>query len=167
MPSRTGASPKPPANPHKIREAPAVYADRPRPALIDSNVWIDIFENDHAWFAWSSAALDRIGARSKLVINPVIYAEIAANFHTIEDIDASLLPYGVLREALPWPGAFLAAKAHQLYRKRGGVRRSTLPDFYIGAHASLAGYVLVTRDAQRYREYFPNLTIVAPPGNPP
>ena len=147
---------------HAVQEAAAVYDALARPVLVDSNVLIDIFENDPVWFEWSATMLERMGERCKLVLNPVIYAEIAAGFRTIEDLDAALAPFGMLREALPWEGGFLAAQAHKLYRKRGGARRSTLPDFYIGAHASLAGYTLLTRDAARYREYFPRLAITAP-----
>ncbi len=145
-----------------VKEAPVVYRAMARPVLVDSNVLIDIFENDAVWFEWSAAALERLGARCKLVINPVIYAEIAAGFAAIEDLDAALAPFGMVREALPWEAGFLAAQAHKLYRKRGGARRSTLPDFYIGAHASLSAYTLLTRDVARYREYFPRLAIVAP-----
>ena len=166
MPARKKSElrPYPKAKPRTLeaREAPAVYRAMARPVLVDSNVLIDIFENDPVWFEWSAAALERLGARSKLVINPVVYAEIAAGFGTIEDLDAALAPYGFLREALPWEAGFLAAQAHKLYRKRGGARRSTLPDFYIGAHASLAAYTLLTRDAARYREYFPQLVVTAP-----
>lgn len=145
-----------------VKEAPAMYRAMARPVLVDSNVLIDIFENDLVWFEWSAAALERLGARSKLVINPVINAEVAAGFATIEDLDAALAPFGMVREALPWEAGFLAAQAHKLYRMRGGARRSTLPDFYIGAHASLSAYTLLTRDAARYREYFPRLVVTAP-----
>ncbi len=153
---------KPNPHPPVVREAPAVYRALARPVLVDSNVLIDIVENDPVWYEWSAAALERLGTRSKLVINPVIYAEIAGGYATIEDLDAALAPFGFLREALPWEAGFLAAQAHKLYRKRGGARKSTLPDFYIGAHASLAAYTLLTRDAARYREYFPQLVITAP-----
>ncbi len=162
MPASKRPYPKPVPRAHAVREAPAVYDALARPVLVDSNVLIDIFENDPVWFEWSATMLERLGERCKLVLNPVIYAEIAAGFRTIEELDAALAPFGMLREALPWEGGFLAAQAHKLYRKRGGARRSTLPDFYIGAHASLAGYTLLTRDAARYREYFPRLTITAP-----
>ena len=166
MPARTksGLRPYPKQKPRAlaVKEAPAVYRAMARPVLVDSNVLIDIFDNDPVWFEWSAAALERLGARCKLVINPVIYAEIAAGFTTIEDLDAALAPFGMVREALPWEAGFLVAQAHKLYRRRGGARRSTLPDFYIGAHASLSAYTLLTRDAARYREYFPQLVVTAP-----
>lgn len=145
-----------------VNEAPAVYRAMARPVLVDSNVLIDIFGNDPVWFKWSATALERLGARCKLVINSVIYAEVAAGFATIEALDAALAPFGMVREALPWEAGFLAAQAHKLYRRRGGARRSTLPDFYICAHASLSAYTLLTRDAARYREYFPQLVVTAP-----
>ena len=145
-----------------VREPPALYAALARPVLVDSNVLIDIFSDDPVWFEWSAGALENLGKRSKLAINPIVYAEVAAGFDSIEALDAALGPYAMTRESLPWEAGFLAAQAHKRYRRRGGTRRSTLPDFYIGAHASTAGYTLLTRDAQRYRDYFPHLVITGP-----
>jgi hypothetical protein len=96
------------------------------------------------------------------VINPIVYAEIAAGFDDIESLEAAIAPFGLIRESLPWEAAFMTSQAYQRYRKRGGGRRSPMPDFYIGAHASLGGYRLLTRDPMRYREYFAKLDVIAP-----
>ena len=115
----------------------------PTHVLVDSNVLIDLLEEDPKWADWSEAQLTPLAEAGLAVINPIIYAEVAANFATIEALNAAVQPF-------------------KLYRRRGGQRSSPLPDFYIGAHASLAGYSLLTRDARRYREYFPKLTMVPP-----
>jgi predicted nucleic acid-binding protein len=130
--------------------------------LVDSNVLIDLFDEDSEWRAWSDAMVSDCGTRGELVINPIIYAEVAAGFDTIEDVDEALRPEFLRREALPWSAGFVAGHAFLRYRRLGGVRPSLLPDFYIGAHAAVAGYTLLTRDARRYRHYFPTLRIVAP-----
>lgn len=130
--------------------------------LVDSNIWLDIMEDDPVWGNWSSLALAQHRDRSRLVINPIIFAEISVGFATIEVLEALLPPGSADREPLPWEAAFLAGKCFQTYRQRGGTRRSPLPDFYIGAHAAVRGYRLLTRDARRYRTYFPKLEIVAP-----
>lgn len=132
------------------------------PVLVDSNILIDISTNDPDWSGWSSAALSRAGQGARLVINPLIYAELSVAHSRIETLEA-LLPEDVFhREALPWPAAFLAGKAFLAYRRRGGARRSPLPDFYIGAHAAIRGYRLLTRDHGRYQTYFPKLEVIAP-----
>ena len=142
-------------------ESRAVYAV-PTHVLVDSNVLIDLLENDPNWADWSEAQLTPLAEAGLAVINPIIYAEVAANFATIEALNAAVQPFNLQREPLPWDTAFLASQAFKLYRRRGGQRSSPLPDFYIGAHASLAGYALLTRDSRRYREYFPKLKIVSP-----
>jgi predicted nucleic acid-binding protein len=131
--------------------------------LVDSNVLLDILLEDPAWVDWSSSALEDLGRTSVLVINPVVFAEISIGYRSIEDIDAALPRSLVEREPLPYPAGFLAGKAFLQYRRRGGVRTTPLPDFYIGAHAAIAGYRLLTRDATRFRTYFPTLDIIAPP----
>ncbi len=130
--------------------------------LIDSNVLIDVIDNDPKWADWSEAQLVPLAEAGLAVINPLIYAEVAVSFNSLEDLEGALQPFKVNRETLPWPAAYLASQAFQLYRRRGGARRSPMPEFYIGAHASLAGYALLTRDARRYREYFPKLKIIEP-----
>lgn len=142
------------------RETAAAYAIAP--VMVDSNVLIDVLENDPRWFEWSTDQLEPLVAARRAVVNPIIYAEIAANFADIETLEQALAKFNLLREQLPWDAAFMASQAHKLYRKRGGAKRSPLPDFYIGAHASLAGYALLTRDPGRYREYFPKLRLISP-----
>ena len=100
--------------------------------------------------------------RGPLVVNPVIYAEVSAGFERIEDVEAALPEDYYVRQPLPWEAAFLAGRSFVRYRRRGGQRRSPLPDFYIGAHATIRGLTLLTRDARRYRSYFPKLPIISP-----
>jgi len=130
--------------------------------LVDSNVLLDLISEDQQWFAWSSAMLADTAEHSRLVINPIVYAEISILYSRIEDLNAAIPTTLVDREPVPYEAAFLAGKAFSMYRKRGGKKRSTLPDFFIGAHASVAGYTLLTRDATRYRTYFPRLALIAP-----
>jgi predicted nucleic acid-binding protein len=130
--------------------------------LVDSNVILDVVSEDEAWMDWSSARLSQASQSGHLVINPLIYAEVACGYERIEELDDALPPEYFGREPLPWEAAFLAARAFLTYRQRGGVRRAPLPDFYIGAHAAIAGYTLLTRDARRYATYFPKLRIIAP-----
>jgi len=132
------------------------------PVLVDSNVLLDVLTEDPRWSSWSMKALAEQGDRDLLAINPIIYAEVSLGFVRIEEIDAALPPPTFHRLALPWDAAFLAGKCFLAYRKRGGVRSSPLPDFYIGAHASVSGMKLLTRDAARYRTYFPKLGLIAP-----
>lgn len=130
--------------------------------LVDSNVILDVVTEDEDWADWSAATLARAADADRLVINPLIYAEVAVRFDSIESLDAVLPAEYYVREPLPWEAAFLAARAFVLYRRRGGARRAPLPDFYIGAHAAIAGHTLLTRDPRRYRSYFPKLRIIAP-----
>lgn len=130
--------------------------------LVDANVLIDLFDDDSEWQGWSDAMLTECARRGPLVINPVVFAEVSAGFDSLEDVNDVLPEDYVLREPLPWAAAFLAGQAFRIYRRHGGERRSPLPDFYIGAHAAVAGYSLLTRDARRYRHYFPKLRIVSP-----
>lgn len=132
------------------------------PVLVDSNVLLDIMTEDARWYAWSAQALADVADAARLVVNPIVYAEISVRFTQIEDLDSALHPDWIAREPLPWAAAFLAAKAFRDYRRRGGSRTSTLPDFFIGAHAAVAGYRLLTRDVTRYRHYFPTLALIAP-----
>ncbi len=129
--------------------------------LVDSNVLIDLFDEDSEWREWSDAMLTRAASRGPLVINPIVFAEVAAGFARLEDVDAALPESYVRREPLPWDAAFLAGRAFVQYRRRGGTS-APLPDLYIGAHAAVAGHTLLTRDARRYRHYFPRLKVIAP-----
>lgn len=130
--------------------------------LVDSNVLLDVLTEDPAWLSWSSEALARCAQGSVLVINPIVYAEVSIGFDRIEDLEGALLPHVFERSPLPWEAAFLAGKCFLRYRRRGGTRSSTLPDFYIGAHAAVSGLALLTRDAARYRTYFPKVELIAP-----
>ncbi len=132
------------------------------PVLVDSNVLLDVLTEDPHWSAWSMSALAEQADRDLLAINPIIYAEVSIGFVRIEEIDAALPAPTFHRLALPWEAAFLAGKCFLMYRQRGGLRASPLPDFYIGAHASVAKMKLLTRDAARYRTYFPKLGLIAP-----
>ncbi len=117
---------------------------------------------DPEWSAWSAETLAECAERSALAINPLVYAEVSIRFERIEELQDALPEEDFLRLPLPWEAAFLAGKCFVRYRRRRGPRRSPLPDFYIGAHAAVAGLALLTRDATRYRTYFPALEIIAP-----
>ncbi|WP_010147490.1 type II toxin-antitoxin system VapC family toxin [Serinicoccus profundi] len=130
--------------------------------LVDSNVLLDIATDDPHWAAWSGEALSAALDRGLVVINPIVYAEVSVGFDRIEDLENLLPARHFVREALPWSGAFLAGKAFLAYRRRGGKRPTPLPDFYIGAHAVVAGHRLLTRDATRYATAFPGLQLITP-----
>jgi predicted nucleic acid-binding protein len=130
--------------------------------LVDSNVILDVLTEDDEWLDWSSSRLAESASTGMLVINPIIYAEVSARFERIEELDDALPVDYYRRVPLPWEATFLAGQCFMKYRRRGGNRRSPMPDFYIGAHAALTGLTLLTRDATRYRTYFPTLRIVAP-----
>jgi predicted nucleic acid-binding protein len=130
--------------------------------LVDSNVLLDVMTEDARWFAWSADAIERAADTARLVINPVIYADVSVRYRRIEDLDAALPRALFDREAIPFEAAFLAGKSYLAYRRRGGTKRSPLPDFFVGAHAAISGYQLLTRDAARYRTYFPKLSLIAP-----
>jgi predicted nucleic acid-binding protein len=130
--------------------------------LIDSNVLLDLMTEDPRWFLWSAATVESVANRFRLVINAIIYAEVSIRYSRIEELDAALPRTMFEREAIPYEAAFLAGKSFLAYRRREGPKRSSLPDFLIGAHAAVAGYRLLTRDAARYRTFFPKLPLIAP-----
>jgi predicted nucleic acid-binding protein len=130
--------------------------------MVDSNVLLDLMTEDARWLSWSAEAVEKAADRFRLVINPIIYAEVSIRYSRIEDLEAALPRAMLDREAIPYEAAFLAGKCFLVYRQRGGAKRSPLPDFFIGAHAAVAGYRLLTRDAARYRSYFPRLPLIAP-----
>lgn len=130
--------------------------------MVDSNVILDVATEDPSWFDWSATRLGELAEDHVLIVNPIVYAEVSVGFATIEALDAALPPDCFRREALPWEAAFLAGKCFERYRRAGGRKRSPLPDFYIGAHAALRSMTLLTRDAGRYRTYFPKLRVIAP-----
>jgi predicted nucleic acid-binding protein len=129
---------------------------------VDSNVILDVLTEDAIWCDWSSTMLAEAARAAPLAINPIIYAEVSIRFDRIEDLDEALPEAYYRRLPLPFEAGFLSGQCFVKYRRRGGTRRSPLPDFYIGAHAAIAGLTLLTRDAKRYRSYFPTLRIVAP-----
>lgn len=130
--------------------------------LVDSNVLLDVITEDPDWSAWSTEALEKAADRYRLVINAVVYAEVSIRFAQIEDLEEALPKAIFDREPIPYEAAFLAGKSFLAYRQRGGTKRSPLPDFFVGAHAAVAGHKLLTRDATRYRTYFPKLPLIAP-----
>ena len=131
--------------------------------LVDSNVLLDILTFDETWNAWSSNALATALDSGRVIINPIVYAEVSVGFARIEELDDALPTSQFAREPLPYPAGFLAGKVFLAYRRGGGrVKQTPMPDFYIGAHAALGGYRLLTRDAKRYRTYFPRLAVIAP-----
>jgi predicted nucleic acid-binding protein len=130
--------------------------------LVDSNVLLDLLEEDPIWYEWSSRKLQSVADTSRLIINPVVYAEVSIGFQRIEEVEEALSPEIFERRSIPWEAAFLAGKCFMRYRRLGGARRSPLPDFFIGAHAAVEGLTLLTRDATRYRTYFPSLSLIAP-----
>ena len=128
--------------------------------LVDSNVIIDVLSDDPKWSEWSSQALEDAADDGTIAINPIIYSEVSIRFTRIEDLDEALIDFAFLD--VPRPACFLAGKCFQSYRRLGGAKVSTLPDFFIGAHAMVSGLTLLTRDAARYRTYFPKLNVTAP-----
>ncbi len=129
--------------------------------LIDSNVLLDLLTVSPKWEAWSATALTQAAARTRVVINVVVYAEISVTYDRIELIDEAL-PEVVEREQIPFEAGFLAGKAFRRYRSHGGPKLSLLPDFLIGAHAAVSGYEILTRDPASYRTYFPSVPLIAP-----
>lgn len=130
--------------------------------LVDANVLLDVLTDDPVWGEWSARQLDACAARDKPCINPLVYAEVSVRFERIEDLDEALSPIRFTRLDVPWEAAFLAGKAFLRYRKAKGIRTSPLPDFFIGAHAAVGELTLLTRDAKRYRTYFPTLRLICP-----
>ena len=146
---------------------PAIFSLRARLStcrgvLVDSNILLDVATNDPVWGEWSARVLAEVAEHTTLIINPIIYAEVSIGYTTIEALDAALPATLYQREPLPWEAGFLAGKCFLLYRRRGGLRNTALPDFYIGAHAAVGHLALLTRDATRYRSYFPTIEILTP-----
>jgi predicted nucleic acid-binding protein len=130
--------------------------------LVDSSVLLDIIGSDMKWGPWSARALAEAAEYVALTINPIVYAEVSVRIPTIEALEAALPASLYAREPLPWEAGFLAGKCFQRYHRSGGARTSLLPDFYIGAHAAVRRLALLTRDAARYRTYFPSVELLAP-----
>ncbi len=130
--------------------------------LVDSCVLLDLALEDPSWLEWSATALEMAADEGPLAINPIIYAEVSVGYAAVEEIDMFLPAADYRREPLPYAAGFLAGKAFTRYRRAGGAKRSPLPDFYIGAHAAVAGYRLLTRDRARYATYFPTVKLITP-----
>ena len=130
--------------------------------LVDTNVLLDLIVEDSEWLDWSASALERAAADAPLLINPIIYAEASIGYNRIEEFEAAIPSDYFHRRQLPWEAAFLAGKCFAIYKKRGGRKPAPLPDFYIGAHAAVEGFTLLTRDPKRYHAYFPKLRLIAP-----
>lgn len=130
--------------------------------LADSNVLIDVLSRDHTWFTWSAEQLDFFAASGGIIVNEVIYAEIAAQMASESDLDTALLAFGATLERIPKSAIYMAGRAFARYRTLGGVRLGVLPDFFIGAHAEVLGLPVLTRDVSRYRTYFPKVVLVTP-----
>jgi predicted nucleic acid-binding protein len=130
--------------------------------LVDANVLLDILTDDPKWRLWSEEKLLNVVEADQAAVNPIIYAELGAAYRTVAELERALSGWPVQRLPLPYEAAFPAAQAFLRYRRKGGQRRSPLPDFYIGAHAAVEGLTLLTRDAPRYRTYFPKVKIISP-----
>lgn len=130
--------------------------------LVDTNVLVDVLEDDPQWADWSVGQLRAQSQIHPLAINPVIYAELSLTFSSVEGLEETVADLGLVFLELPRPALFLAGKAFAKFRRRGGVKHSVLADFFIGAHAAVAGLPLLTRDPRRYREYFPSVILTTP-----
>jgi hypothetical protein len=134
--------------------------------LIDTNILIDVLERRQPHLEWVRRAFNALAAEGALTINQVIYGEASVPYQSPEKFDAVLDGGWVKREDVPWEAAFRAGKAFETYRRKGGAKLNTLPDFLIGAHAAVKGYRILTRDAARFRSYFPEVEIIAPDTHP-
>jgi predicted nucleic acid-binding protein len=130
--------------------------------LVDTNVLVDVLQNDPQWADWSISQMRAQASLHALVINPIIYAEVSLSFSTLEALDDVVGTLALELREIPRPALFLAAKAYAQYRRRSGSKRQVLPDFFIGAHAAVEGWPLLTRDANRFKTYFPTLEVLAP-----
>jgi predicted nucleic acid-binding protein len=130
--------------------------------LVDTNVLLDVLQDDSEWCDWSQGQLDSASAIDTLAINPVIYSELSIGFARIEELEAVIKEASILFEDIPREALFLAGKVFLRYRRSRGSKRSVLPDFYVGAHAAVMRCSVLTRDAARYRTYFPTVPLIAP-----
>jgi hypothetical protein len=130
--------------------------------LVDTNVLLDVLEDDPEWANWSQAKLDAAIATDTLAINPIIYSELSLAFARIEELEAVIADASLNVEPIPREALFLAGKVFLRYRRAHGIKRSVLPDFYVGAHAAIAHCPILTRDVARYRTYFPTVPLIAP-----
>lgn len=131
--------------------------------IVDTNVLVDVLEDDPDWADWSIARLRELAKIHELAINPVIYAELSLTFDAVEELDSVLSELDLAFVEIPRPALFLAGKAFVRYRRQGGTKLNVLSDFFIGAQAAILGCTLLTRDTKRYRSYFPTVVLIAPP----
>lgn len=130
--------------------------------LVDTNVLVDVLEDDPDWAEWSLSQLRAQSQVHELLINPVIYSELSLTFDSVDALDKAIESMGLRLRELPRPALFLAAKAFVKYRRGGGSKANVLADFFIGAHAAVLGCAILTRDARRYKNYFPRVTLLVP-----
>lgn len=130
--------------------------------LVDTNVLVDVLENDPEWADWSIGQLRAQAKVHRLAINPIIYAELSLAFSTVEALDQTISDLGLAIIEMPRPALFLAGKAFMRYRRQGGKKSNVLGDFFIGAHAAVAGCPILTRDRRRYASYFPSVSLITP-----
>ena len=130
--------------------------------LVDTNVLLDVLQDDPQWARWSQAQLESARLADRLAINAVIYSELSAAFARIEELEAVIVEAALSVEAVPREALFLAAKVFLEYRRARGTKQGVLPDFYIGAHAAVMKWPLLTRDARRYQRYFPTVRLITP-----
>ncbi len=130
--------------------------------LIDSNVILDLFEEDSDWVEWSEAMLHQYSHTHTMYINPIVYSEISIGFKRIEELEKALSGCGFELIQIPKEALFLAGKTYLKYRRRKGIKLSPLPDFFIGAHAAVDKLELMTRDTLRYKSYFPTVKLISP-----
>ena len=133
--------------------------------LVDTNVLLDVFTEDPKWLGWSLTRLEQAAFKGSLLINDVIYAETSTRYASIENFEAVLVSAGITVAPISRAALFLAGKAYARYRSAGGIRTGVLADFFIGAHAAVEQLPLLTRDARRYRSYFPTVELIAPEGD--
>lgn len=131
--------------------------------LVDTNVLLDVLQNDPQWADWSQGQLESASLTDPLVINAVVYSELSMAFERIEELEAVLAEAALSVQEIPREALFLAGRAFLTYRRRKGTKQGVLPDFYIGAHAAVGGLAILTRDPTRYRSYFPTVRLIAPP----
>lgn len=130
--------------------------------LVDTHVLVDVLEDDPEWADWSVRQLRAQAKINRLLINPIIYSELSLTFSTVEALDQTITDLGLTVIEIPRPALFLAGKAFVRYRRQGGIKSNVLGDFFIGAHAAVAGYPILTRDTRRYASYFPGVSLIAP-----
>jgi predicted nucleic acid-binding protein len=130
--------------------------------LVDTNVLLDILSNDARWSKWSIRQLAQRAATGPIMINEMVYAEMSARMESQAEVERTLADFDLRLDRVPTRALFLAGQSYRRYRSSGGIRTGVLPDFFIGAHAQVAGVPILTRDVRRYRTYFPDVELITP-----